>query len=152
MLNPDLYDINKLYASVDSGITNPEILCKRDGNTKIPSITSSVIKIILGGFDKTESRSSDTDINENSIDSENDKEIEKCIEIGSQEESEAEAHKPRIMKTLLFESSNINTLWSDCLVDYFKTANKINDLCSKTANNLKDTNDLNNKVPIYYPN
>ena len=152
MLNPDIYDINKLYASADSGITNPEILCKRDGNTKISSITSSVIKIILDRFEKIGSKSSEGDKNENSVDGEDDKEIEKRIEIDSQEESEAEVLKPKIMKTLLFESSNIDPLWSDCLIDYFKIANNVNDLCSKTIDNLEDTNDLNNSVPIYYPN
>lgn len=114
MLNPDVYDINKLYASADSGITNPEILSKRDGDTRISSITSSVLKIILDRFDKLE-KTMNAEDEQPEGEGEGDQEVEKRVDIDSDDEEhdQPEVIKPKLMKTLLFESSNIDPLWSD---------------------------------------
>jgi hypothetical protein len=49
ILNPDVYPIDKLYGSADSGVMNPEISTNKD--VRIASITSSVLKIALKGFE-----------------------------------------------------------------------------------------------------
>lgn len=55
------------------------------------------------------------EINKN-IDSKSDEneEIEKPVEVSSQDsESDDQLSNPRLLKTLLFESTSINPLWSD---------------------------------------
>lgn len=49
VLNPDVYSLDQLYGSADSGVMHPEISTKKD--VKISSITSNVLKIALKGFE-----------------------------------------------------------------------------------------------------
>lgn len=155
MLNPDIYNIDKLYASADTGISNPEIVSKKPGNTKISSITSSVLKIILEQFDKIESESSrplEEDRSDNSSSDLEGNEEEKRVDLDSQQDEQHSELPKKIVKTLLFECSTINSFWSDCLIDYFKEANKVSDLNSPLIDNLDSYKDLNKYVPVHYPN
>lgn len=49
VLNPDIYNMEKLYGSAESGVMNPEISTNKD--VKISSISSSVLSIALKGFE-----------------------------------------------------------------------------------------------------
>lgn len=55
VLNPDIYSLEQLYGSADSGVMHPEISTKKD--VKISSITSSVLKIALRGFESLTKKS-----------------------------------------------------------------------------------------------
>ena len=129
VLNPDVYSNDKLYGSADSGVMNPEISTNKD--VKISSITSSVLSIALEGFEILK-KSQSSLIMFIFIDNINANEEEKHIEVSSDEskDDEPEVIKPKLLKTLLFECGKISPLWSDCLVDFIKQSNCVNDLFS----------------------
>lgn len=127
VLNPDIYPINQLYGSADTGINNPELMQNKETKMRISSITSSVLKIALEGF---ESLLSD----DNAEDQEEDKESERPLQNSSDEDdspkNEAE-DAPKLLKTLMFESHSIDPVWADCLIHYFKEANALNKIFNK---------------------
>lgn len=98
VLNPDVYPIDQLYGSADSGVMSPEMAVSRDNRVRIASITSSVLKIALQGFKVFHSSESDQQ-----ADDQNDE--ERPLQDSSDEENKQEANpdQPRLLKTLLFE-------------------------------------------------
>ena len=133
VLNPDVYSLEKLYGTADSGVMNPEISTNKD--VKISSITSSVLDIATKGFSLLSKQKGnkmtniilDDDEEKTLIDLEEEKQLEVSSE-GSQ--SEDAPVFPKLLKTLLFECSSISPIWSDCLVDFIKESNYTSNMFS----------------------
>ena len=148
VLNPDIYNLEKLYGTAESGVMNPEISTNRD--VKISSITSNVLEIATKGFDLLSKMNNSDDEEEKS---EADLEVEKHIDVSSDDSgSENSPDGPKLLKTLLFESSSINPLWSDCLVEYMKESNYTTNIFSSCTENDLERHELHNTIPLTFPN
>jgi hypothetical protein len=115
IMNPDIYSMDKLYGSADSGVMNPEISTNKD--VKISSIASNVLSIALKGFgnlNKPERKYiSNYFVDEEEVEEDTD-EIERPVDVSSDDSRQEDVTVgPKLLKTLLFESSSINPLWSD---------------------------------------
>lgn len=153
IMNPDVYNIEKLYGTAESGVMNPEISTNKD--VKISSISSTVLEIALKGFEMISENEGKTMVSyiDNNDNSDEGEEIERPIDVSSQDSgTEDQADKPKLLKTLLFESSAINPLWADCLLHYIKEANYITDLFSPLITNNLERTELMNKVEVTFPN
>ena len=51
MLNTDVYSLDQLYGSANSGLTNPEMSSNKNIKAKIASVTPSVLQMALKGFE-----------------------------------------------------------------------------------------------------
>ena len=147
VLNPDIYPIDQLYGSADTGVNNPELIQNKETKMRISSITSSVLKIALEGFESL--------VNNNWPEEEDEKESERPLQNSSDEDSTPEVESedvPKLLKTLLFESQSIDPLWSDWLIHYFKEANSLNKIFSKDWENNLDTHEINSMITMRFPN
>ena len=146
VLNPDIYQIDQLYGSADTGITNPELIENKESWMRIASITSSVLKIALNGFKYLQGDSEEV--------SEEEHESERPLQNSSDEENveDVEQEHPKLLKTLLFEARTINPLWSDWLIHYFKEANALNIISNKNWENNLDNHEINSNITLRFPN
>lgn len=80
-------------------------------------------------------------------------EVEKSIQVSNKEsESENSEVEIKLLKILLFESSTINPLWSDCLVEYMKKSNYTTNILSSCTENDLERHKLDNNIPLTFPN
>ena len=143
ILNPDVYPLEKLYGCAESGVLNPEISTNKD--VRISSITSSVLKIALKGFEDLE--------HFKEVEHENE-EMERPIEVSSEESEHNQEveQRPKLLKTLMFESRSINPLWSDCLVEYIRESNSLNNLYSSQSENNFENSEMKKTIGLTFPN